>query len=93
MTGHMARSPARHKHHPDNVFNRDRRVRIEFDLNLARRRAAEYLPFSPAWDAAVAQVEDLEREASELRRPMLFTFDPRHLAARSIATLSAPTDR
>ena len=39
---------------------------VEFDLKTARRRAAEYRPFSSAWDAAVARVEDLERKASHL---------------------------
>ncbi len=48
------------------MFSPDRHMAVEFDLRAARRRAAEYLPFSPAWDAAVARVEDLEREVSRL---------------------------
>ena len=39
-----------------------KRLKIELALFNARRRAAEYRPFSPAWDAAVAAVEDLERD-------------------------------
>lgn len=46
------------------MFSTDQRLAIEFELRTARRRAAQYLPFSPAWDAAVARVEALEREAS-----------------------------
>jgi hypothetical protein len=38
------------------------RVAIEVDLVRARRRAQAYTPFSPAWDAAMNRVEDLERE-------------------------------
>ncbi len=37
------------------------RVISESDLAAAGRRAQDYAPFSPAWDAAVARVEDLER--------------------------------
>ena len=37
------------------------RVNLELDLFSARRRAAQHPPFSPAWDAAMAEVEDLER--------------------------------
>ena len=38
------------------------RVAIEIDLVTARRRAQADTPFSPAWDAAMTWVEDLERE-------------------------------
>lgn len=38
-----------------------KRLALELELFSARRRADEYRPFSPAWDAAVAEVEDLER--------------------------------
>jgi hypothetical protein len=34
----------------------------ETRLALARRRADDLQPFSPAWDAAMSWVEDLERE-------------------------------
>ena len=37
----------------------------ELDLAIARSRAAEYVPFSPAWDAALGQVEELEQWASD----------------------------
>ncbi len=37
------------------------RVVIESDLVAARRRARDLMPFSPAWDAAIALTEDLER--------------------------------
>ncbi len=36
-------------------------VVIETDLRIARRRARDLTPFSPAWDAAMALIEDLER--------------------------------
>jgi hypothetical protein len=42
------------------MFNPDRRVLLEFEITTARRRVAEYLPFSPAWIAAMARVEELE---------------------------------
>ncbi len=37
------------------------RLSLELELFGARRHAEEYLPYTPAWDAAVAKVEDLER--------------------------------
>jgi hypothetical protein len=33
-------------------------------LAAARRRADDLQPFSPAWDAAMSWVEDLEREGT-----------------------------
>jgi hypothetical protein len=42
------------------------RMNVDVDLLIARRRMAEYAPYSPAWDAAMARVEDLEREAWHL---------------------------
>jgi hypothetical protein len=33
-----------------------------YRLWTARRRASELQPFSPAWDAAMSGVEDLERQ-------------------------------
>lgn len=38
-----------------------RRLNLELELFSARRRADQYLPYTPAWDAAIAEVEDLER--------------------------------
>ena len=35
----------------------------ETALALARRRVEDLQPYSPAWDAAMSWVEDLEREA------------------------------
>ena len=49
-------------HHP--VSTNDRAV----DLLNARRRANHYLPFSPAWDAAMGMVDELERRAWLLDR-------------------------
>ena len=43
------------------MFDPSLRAVTTLDLLAARRRATDYLPFSPAWDAAVARVEDLER--------------------------------
>ena len=62
------------------MFSPDRRMVVEFDLRVARRRAAEYLPYSPAWDAAMARIEDLERMLWLLER------------ARAMES-AAPTDR
>lgn len=45
------------------------RVAVKAELTAARRRAGEYLPFSPAWDAAMGRVEDLERELWRLEEP------------------------
>lgn len=49
-------------------------VAIKTELRVARRRARDLTPFSPAWDAAMALVEDLERA--------LFGLDPVSQAAR-----------
>jgi hypothetical protein len=38
---------------------------IEARLASARERAASLQPYSPAWDAAMAGVEDLEHELRE----------------------------
>jgi len=51
------------------------RVAIERDLSVARRRARHLTPLSPAWDAAMALVEDLERA--------LFGLDPVSQAVRT----------
>ena len=37
------------------------RVITRLDLAAARRCAEAYAPFSPAWDAAMARVEDIAR--------------------------------
>jgi len=39
----------------------DRR-RLELTLTVARQRVQWETPFSPSWDAAMAALEDLERE-------------------------------
>jgi hypothetical protein len=64
----MALRTALAPRHPLAMFSLDQRIRTAFDLSLARRRAAECAPFSPSWDAAIAQVEDLEREMCRLGR-------------------------
>lgn len=38
---------------------------LEAQLAAARARAATLQPYSPAWDAAMAGVEDLERDLRE----------------------------
>lgn len=43
------------------MWNLAERVITEIDLAAARRRAQLDAPFSPAWDADMARVEDLER--------------------------------
>jgi hypothetical protein len=40
----------------------DRR-RLELSLTVARQRVQWETPFSPSWDAAMAALEDVEREA------------------------------
>jgi hypothetical protein len=47
-----------------------KRLALELELFSARRRADEYRPFSPAWDAAVAEVEDLERALWRIEEEM-----------------------
>lgn len=42
------------------------RISIESDLANARRRAEGDTPGSPAWDAAMEWVDDLERALAEL---------------------------
>ena len=37
------------------------RAEVALNLSAARRRASALTPYSPAWDAAMAIVEDLER--------------------------------
>jgi hypothetical protein len=46
-------------------FNLER-MSVDHALMVARRRAEARVPFSPAWDAAMGLVEDLEREAFQL---------------------------
>jgi len=59
----------RGRDHACGVINPNRRVLVEFELATARRRAAEYWPFSPAWDAAMGMVEELERKLAMVARP------------------------
>ena len=42
---------------------------VEQDLTAARRRAWALTPYSPAWDAAMTLVEDLERALWTLDHP------------------------
>lgn len=42
------------------------RLAIESDLAIARRRAEGDMPGSPAWDAAMDWVDDLERTLADL---------------------------
>ena len=37
------------------------RARLDHELIIARQRSITLVPFSPAWDAAMGLVEDLER--------------------------------
>ena len=45
------------------------RESVEQDLTAARRRAWALTPYSPAWDAAMTLVEDLERALWTLDHP------------------------
>jgi hypothetical protein len=58
------------------------RITIEADLHLARRRAWALTPYSPAWDATMAIVEDLERSLWRLEHPALAGSDHRTDEAR-----------
>jgi hypothetical protein len=51
----------------------DRR-RLDLALSLARERVDWETPFSPSWDAAMAALEDLERE--------VWLMESRELAGR-----------
>ena len=42
------------------------RMSVEYQLLLAQRRANAATPYSPAWDAAMADVEEWAREAWRL---------------------------
>jgi hypothetical protein len=42
---------------------------VASDLAVARRRTWALTPYSPAWDAAMAIVEDLERALWQLDHP------------------------
>lgn len=53
---------AGHREGITNMYREFQRLSIELDLFSARRRADEYKPFSLAWDAAIAEVENLERD-------------------------------
>ncbi len=50
-------------------------------LRAARQRVMELQPFSPAWDAAMARVEDLERLI--WRQDLARTGDPRIAAMQA----------
>ena len=52
------------------------RIAIESDLTTAWRRARELTPFSPAWDAAMGGIEELERE--------LWLLDPVSQSGRDV---------
>jgi hypothetical protein len=43
------------------------RVAVEYELVNARRRVQLYVPFSPAWDAAMGLADDLEQELAGSR--------------------------
>ena len=45
-------------------------------LRAAQRRARDLSPYSPAWDAAMADVDDLEQQLWSLSPPVSTT--PRH---------------
>ncbi len=58
------------------------RVVIESDLVAARRRARDLMPFSPAWDAAIALTEDLERAMWRLEPDGQVVMSPIHETCR-----------
>ena len=63
----------------------DRNI-VQSDLDVARRRAWALTPFSPAWDAAMAIVEDLERALWLLEFPRHLASDQRQDESRVAAT-------
>lgn len=64
--GLVTAGPVRLEGHSGTIGRMDRPdPSLELDLAIARSRAAEYVPFSPAWDAAMGRVEELEQWASD----------------------------
>ena len=59
------------------------RVSADYALLLAKRRADRQVPFSPAWDAAMAAVDECEREA--------YRVDQIELARIVTTTRAAPS--
>lgn len=49
---------------------------LERAITTSRNRAAYLAPFSPSWDAVMAEVEDLERALWQLERGDLQSGDP-----------------
>ena len=45
------------------------RIATDIDLAAARRRVESDAPFSPAWQADMARVEDIERALWRLEHP------------------------
>jgi hypothetical protein len=44
------------------------RMSADYALLLAKRRAEHRMPFTPAWDAALRDVEDRERDVFRLEQ-------------------------
>jgi hypothetical protein len=59
------------------MWNLAEQVAAELDLAAARRRAQLQVPFSPPWDAAMAQVEDLERALWRIEHPLRLADEAR----------------
>ena len=59
------------------------RVSADYALLLAKRRADRQVPFSPAWDAAMAAVDECERDA--------YRVDQIEVARIVSATRAAPS--
>jgi hypothetical protein len=50
----------------EHLARRVDRRRLELTLTVARQRVQWEAPFSPSWDAAMAALEDLEREVWQI---------------------------
>ena len=73
-------------HYADMRNQKLARMDADFALLLARHRAKKQIPFTPAWDAAIRDVEDLEREVFRLASAVVgdtprATIEPCHIAA------------
>ena len=64
------------------------RADLAMSLAVARRRAWALTPYSPAWDAAMAIIEDLERVLWRVDHPDHEPWDPPRADASLVATFA-----
>ena len=64
------------------------RADLAMSLAVARRRAWALTPYSPAWDAAMAIIEDLERVLWRVDHPDHAPWDLPRAGASPVATFA-----